>query len=113
MHSLRLWRYSLRRRGGKIRTAPVLNEYKDKLTEVVDKHSRGAGKPLFDTYDSHIDNHAFRSEYATALLAQLESERKADVELCGGDFDPYTLVNYKTLKQTPHFADMTEIFAVW
>ena len=82
-------------KGGKTRTAPVLNEFKDKLTEVVDKHRRSAGGPLFDTYDSHIDNHAFRSEYATALLIQLESERKASVELCGGDFDPYTLVNYK------------------
>ncbi len=48
----------LTEKGGKTRVAPVLNEYKDKVTEVVDKHSAGTGKPLFDTYDSHIDNHA-------------------------------------------------------
>jgi len=53
------------------------------------------GKPLFDTYDSHIDNHAFRSEYATALMYQLESERAAKIALCGGDFDPRTLVNLR------------------
>jgi integrase len=84
----------LTEKGGKTRTAPVLNKYKNKLTEVVDKHSN-PGKPLFDTYDSHIDNHAFRSEYATALLQQLENEKAVGAELCGGDFDPHTLVNLR------------------
>ena len=83
----------LTEKGGKTRVAPVLNEYKDKVTEVVDKHSAGTGKPLFDTYDSHIDNHAYRGQYSVALLCQLEAERLGRKELCGGDFDPHSLVN--------------------
>ncbi len=85
----------LTEKGGKTRVAPVLNEYKDKVTEVINKHISGEGKPLFNTYDSHIDNHAFRSQYATALMYQLESERAAMVALCGGDFDPRSLVNLR------------------
>ncbi len=83
----------LTEKGGKTRVAPVLNDYKDKVTEMVDKHNTGSERPLFNAYDSHIDNHAFRSEYATALIYQLESERDAGMELCNGDFDPCSLVN--------------------
>ena len=43
-------------KGGKERIAPVLNEYKDRVTSIVDK-AQEAAKPLFSAYDSHIDNH--------------------------------------------------------
>ena len=85
----------LTEKGGRERTVPVLNEYKDKLTEVVDRRSRLPEKPLFKSYDSHIDNHAFRAEYAASLLRQLENERAAGQALFGGDFDPQSLINLK------------------
>lgn len=77
-----------------MRTAPVLNEYKERLTAIVDA-ATALEKPLFKDYDSHIDNHLFRGEYATALLKQLEEERAAMQELCGGDFDPRGLINLR------------------
>ena len=86
---------TLTEKGGKTRTAPVLNTYKDQLTEVVDRHAAKPYQPLFTHYDSHIDNHAFRAEYASALMRQLEDERVVGQALCGGDFDPRALVNLK------------------
>ena len=85
----------LTEKGGRERTVPVLNEYKERLTAVVDKHPRLPEKPLFKSYDSHIDNHAFRAEYATSLLHQLENERAAGQALFGGDFDSQSLINLK------------------
>ncbi|PKM73106.1 MAG: hypothetical protein CVU91_05940 [Firmicutes bacterium HGW-Firmicutes-16] len=85
----------LTEKGGKTRIAPVLNEYKERLTEVVDKHATNDSRPLFGTYDSHIDNHAFRGEYSVLLMQQLEAERAAGRELCGGDYDPSGLVNLR------------------
>lgn len=81
-------------KGGKTRTAPVLNKYKSQLTDIVNKATSG-DKPIFNEYDSHIDNHAFRAQYASALLAQLEAERWAGKPLCGGDFDTATLINLR------------------
>lgn len=85
---------TLKEKGGKTRTAPVLNGYKEKLTAIVNG-AAAQDKSLFKKYDSHIDNHAFRSQYAVTLMQQLEDERAAKQELCGGDFDPQQLINLK------------------
>ncbi len=78
-----------------MRVAPVLNEYKNRLTEVVDRNKASDDRPLFQSYDSHIDNHAFRGEYASQLMQQLEAERAAGSGLCGGDFDTNLLVSLR------------------
>ena len=85
---------TLTEKGGKERTAPVLNEYKNWLTAMV--NSKGTpDEPMFKEYDSHIDNHAFRAEYAAALLKQLETERSAGKPLFDGDLSPQSLINLR------------------
>ena len=75
-------------KGGKVRVAPVLNGYRDAVTEIVNRASseRGADVPLFDSYGGHVRNHRLRAEYAAALLHQLEDERKAGGPFFGGAF---------------------------
>ena len=75
-------------KGGRHRIAPVLNDYRQKITDIVDKAAakNGDDAPIFTTYDTHIDNHRFRAEYAAALLHQLEDERAAGQPLFGGAF---------------------------
>ena len=75
-------------KGGKVRLAPVLNEYRGAVTEIVDRltRERGYDVPLFDRYGGHIKNHRLRAEYAAKLLHQLEDERAAGEPLFGGEF---------------------------
>ena len=79
-------------KGGKERIAPVLNEYKDRVTSIVDK-AQEAAKPLFRAYDSHIDNHRFRAEYCAALLRQLEQEQAQGKPWFGGDLSPQNYIH--------------------
>lgn len=94
----------LTEKGGKERTAPILNEYKDRITEIakameerhdemVDGDLRGAR--IFDEYGKLIDNHALRAEYAAGLLHQLEQERAEGKPLCEGDFNVERLCNLR------------------
>lgn len=75
-------------KGGKVRCAPVLNEYKSEVTKIVDRIAaeKGESVPMFDSYGGHIRNHKLRAEYAAALLHQLECERAANKRLFGGAF---------------------------
>ena len=75
-------------KGGRHRIAPVRNDYRQKITDIVDKAAmeNGEDSPIFARYDKHIDNHRFRAEYAAALLHQLEDERAAGQPLFGGAF---------------------------
>ncbi len=75
-------------KGGRHRLAPVLNDYRKAITDIVDRAAaeNGEDAPIFTTYDDHIDNHRFRAEYAAALLHQLEDERAAGQPLFGGAF---------------------------
>ena len=77
---------TLHEKGGKDRIAPILNDYKDKVTEIVN-NLQNENDRLFPKYDTHIDNHDFRAHYAAELLHQLEQERAEGQALCGGDFD--------------------------
>lgn len=78
----------LKEKGGKVRCAPVLNEYREEVTAIVDKAARERGEdaPLFCGYGAHVRNHRLRAEYAAKLLHQLESERAAGLALFGGEF---------------------------
>lgn len=78
----------VKEKGGRQRVAPVLNDYRKVVTEIVDDAAlkNGGSAPIFDKYDIHIDNHSFRAEYAAALLHQLEQERAADIPLFGGAY---------------------------
>lgn len=80
-------------KGGRERTAPVLNEMKDRLTEIALNHA-GEDK-LFKEYGEKIDNHSFRAEYASNLLHQLEREREQGQQLCQGDFEIEKLCNLR------------------
>ena len=85
-------------KGGRERTAPILNCYKDRITEIVQaalQDDPTGSTPLFTEYDKYIDNHSFRAEYAASLMHQLEDERAAGVPLFGGDFEPERLINLK------------------
>jgi len=75
-------------KGGKKRIAPVLNEYKEVVTEIVNRiaRERGEDTPMFDSYGGHIRNHKLRAEYAAKLLHQLEAERAEGKPLFGGEF---------------------------
>ncbi len=56
-------------KGGRYREAPILADYRDRITEIVNS-CPDVEKPLFEKYDKNIDNHAFRSEYASTLYNQ-------------------------------------------
>ena len=75
----------VREKGGRWRVAPVLEQYRKNVTEIVDQAmtARGAAVPIFDSYDIHIDNHAFRGNYSAELLLQLKRKREAEQALLG------------------------------
>ena len=75
-------------KGGKVRCAPVLNEYKAAVTEIVNRAARERGEdvPMFDSYEGNVRNHRLRAEYAAKLLHQLKDERAAGGTLFGGEF---------------------------
>lgn len=80
----------LHEKGGKDRIAPLLNDFKERVTDIVDSKialQTTENERLFNSYDKHIDNHEFRAIYAASLLHQLEQEREQGIPLCNGDFD--------------------------
>lgn len=62
----------VKEKGGRERDIHVLNDYKEQVLEIVNKSKKG--KPIFDVYPKAIDNHAFRSEYATNRYNDLKKE---------------------------------------
>lgn len=94
----------LTEKGGKTRIAPMLNEYKDRLTEIAkaveERHDDMEGdiqadKVFVEKYSRQVDNHALRAEYAAKLLHQLEQERSEGRPLCEGDFAVERLCNLR------------------
>lgn len=85
-------------KGGRKRTAPILNDYKDRITQIVQnalKTDPMGNSPLFTEYNKYIDNHSFRADYSASLMHQLEAERAEGRPLFGGDFEPERLINLK------------------
>ena len=85
-------------KGGKERVAPVLNAYKEELTKVVERATSAhadQSEPLFARYDSHIDNHSFRAEYANQLIQQLEQEQANGQPWFGGDLRKEDYINLR------------------
>lgn len=72
-------------KGGRWRVAPVLEQYREAVTAIVNRaiEVRGADVPIFDSYNIHIDNHAFRGVYSAELLIQMEQNREAEQALLG------------------------------
>lgn len=95
----------LTEKGGKTRIAPILNEYKDRITEIAkaveERHDDmmdgdiRAEKLFTQNYSKQIDNHALRAEYAANLFHQLEQERAEGKPLCEGDFNVERLCNLR------------------
>ena len=76
-------------KGGKERTAPILPQYREAITQIVER-----AKPeekIFDEYDHHINNHFLRGEYAKELASELSKSK--DLNLMG--LDCSYLVNLK------------------
>ena len=84
-------------KGGRHRVAPVLTACRTDITRIVDTaiQAHGSDMPIFSRYDTHIDNHHIRAEYAGALLHQLEQERAEGLPSFGGAFP---LNNYAYLR---------------
>lgn len=104
-HDGRVVAVKLTEKGGKTRIAPVLNDFKDRITEIAkaveERHDDMIdgdirGEKLFNQeYSRLIDNHALRAEYAANLLQQLEQERAEGKPLCEGDFNVAALCNLR------------------
>ncbi len=62
-------------KGGKYREAPILQEYREKVTNIV--NSKPVGKPMFSTYAKNIDNHSYRAEYAKKYYEEQLKEQGA------------------------------------
>lgn len=69
-------------KGGKSRISPILPEFREEVTRIVENAK--PGEPIFDTYDTHINNHYLRAEYLQGLASQL-SESGSDLDLDGLD----------------------------
>ena len=103
-HNGRVVAVELTEKGGKTRIAPILNEYKDRITEIAkaveERHDDMMGdlqaeKLFTEKYSAQIDNHALRAEYAANLLQQLEQERAEGKPLCEGDYNVERLCNLR------------------
>lgn len=77
-------------KGGRHRVAPLLNDYREAITEIVDRvvKDKGENAPIFTRYDRRIQYHRTRAKYAALLLHQLEEERANGLPLFGGAFAP-------------------------
>ena len=58
-------------KGGKKRTAPVLEVYQKEFTELVNKHSLHPDKNIFKVFDNHVAAHYYRADYAKNLYKEL------------------------------------------
>lgn len=85
-------------KGGRERTAPILNEYKDRIGQIAEnalENDPTGTSPLFTETSKYLDIHSFRSDYAAKLFHQLENERAMRKPLFDGDFDPERLINLR------------------
>lgn len=74
---------NLKEKGGKHRVATILEAYRSRVKEILEGKDRD--KPLFDSYTSKIDNHAFRGEYARDREQELVSKNPSDEYYRGYD----------------------------
>lgn len=84
----------VKEKGGKERIAPILNDYKNIVTEIVDRYAKG-NTPLFDKLGSHIPSHRLRAEYCARLLTQLTQEYNENQLFFGGDLSAENYINLR------------------
>lgn len=84
-------------KGGKHRVAPVLNDFRAKISKIVDEAEAENGKdaPIFQRYDRNIQYHRLRAQHIGSLLRQLHAEREAGEPLFGGSFAPEEYIRLK------------------
>ena len=81
----------VKEKNGRERIAPILNMYKETVTEIVDRRANG-NEPLFDKFGRHIHPHQLRAAYCMTLLEQLTNEYNDEKPLFGGDLSPASYV---------------------
>lgn len=59
-------------KGGKLRISPVLPRLRKEVTRIVDNAE--PGKPIFNFYDKHINNHYYRAGYVKELLQEFSEK---------------------------------------
>lgn len=74
-------------KNGKKRWTYILPAYQDAIKKIIEPH-KNSKAPIFDSYDSHVNNHRFRHEYAMELLAQVKGEHERGEPYFQGDARP-------------------------
>jgi hypothetical protein len=74
-------------KGGRPRDAYILPRFQEEIKAIIEPH-KGSDKPIFSFYDSHVNNHRFRHEYAMELLAQVIREHENGEPYFQGDAKP-------------------------
>lgn len=70
----------LKEKGGKERIAPILQEYREQVKEILETSPLNG--PIFDKYSRGIDNHSFRAEYAESRYNEiLDTYRAFEIEI--------------------------------
>lgn len=80
-------------KGGRFREAYILPGFQEKIKHILEPH-KDSGKPIFNSYDSHVNNHHFRHKYALELLEQVKREHKEGKPYFQGEVEP----NFKLTK---------------
>lgn len=74
-------------KGGKPRWAYIIPRFQKDIKAIIEPH-KGSNKPIFNSYDSHINNHRFRHEYAMELLEQVKREHEKGEPYFQSDAEP-------------------------
>jgi len=77
-------------KGGKYREAPILQDYQQDLTKIIDAKKEGV---LFDYYSKSIDNHSFRAEYAEERYKELLEGRLDKKDYRGYDKEAIAIIS--------------------
>lgn len=94
----------VKEKGGKERIAPILVDYINAVTEIINRHANGT-KPIFEKFGSHIRSHRLRAEYCARLLAQLTQEYNENHPFFGGNLPAknYIHLRGKDAKRGPTY----------
>ncbi len=58
-------------KGGKERTAPVLEQYQTEFTDFTNRHELHPNEAIFKLFDTHVAAHFYRAQYAKNLYKEL------------------------------------------
>lgn len=93
-------------KGGRPRDAYILPRFQKEIMAIIEPH-KGSDKPIFSSYDSHVNNHRFRHEYAMELLEQVKMEHEKGEPYFQGDAEPiFKLTKKEKEMKTWHGIDI-------